>query len=755
MLHNDPSGANAIGALGSGLAIGGIQNGLAIEFDTYNSSAGQLIEPARPRHRQRPHQFPRHRQLLRHHALGPPQYRGRPACITSIVTWNATTQTLSYTFDGQPAGTLLTSNIATQFLGGSDFAYFGFGAGTGGLSNTQSVHVTNISATFEGQTLAAAPAGVAGEPINLGLAAPLAAEGTSFTVDVAGLSSGWALNGGTELQNGIWTTRTTDLRSLAVTSPQDFIGATALSIMASWTGSDGVALATTINDNIEVFQPGSPIFAWAGEDHLTGSSGQDLFVFAQPIQHDTVYSFDPQLDQMDLTGFTGFSSFADLQNQITADSAGNSLITLGDGQTITLEGVPLAELTSGNFMFDVTPQLDNANTMTIGNGAMLPLSGIINNAGVIELGSNGNETLLQVIQHGITLEGGGQVILSDSDQNVISGTLSDVSLHNIDNTISGAGQLGFGQMTLINEGTIIATGDHPLVIDSGSNPIVNSGTLEAGSDGSLIVDSAVKNSGLIWANGGTLTLNGEVTGSGTAFMSGNSVLEFASAASTNVALAADAVGKLILDDTLHFNGSVTGFDANDQLDLTHVAFVNGGGLSFSANESNTGGTLSVSNGLQSASILFDGQYDPSGFQVATDASGGTVVTYSSPAAVATASASSEPVTTATIAPTAAASTGPALNDTVTASSTGASVMDTSSVATTASTSAQPTTATTASVATDPTVPTSTNSSLTDTITAASADDHGSTADTGADSTVEIAHIDSAVALKADDFNAMA
>ena len=130
-------------------------------------------------------------------------------------------------------------------------------------------------------------------------------------------------------------------------------------------------------------------------------------------------------------------------------------------------------------MFDVTPQLDNAGTMTIGNGAMLPLSGIINNTGVIELGSNGNETLLQVIQHGITLEGGGQVILSDSSQNVISGTLSDVSLHNIDNIISGAGQLGSGQMTLINEGTIIATGDHPLVIDSGSNPIVNSGTLEA------------------------------------------------------------------------------------------------------------------------------------------------------------------------------------------------------------------------------------------------------------------------------------
>ena len=71
-----------------------------------------------------------------------------------VVTWNAATQTLSYTFDGQSRGTL-TGNIATQFLGGSNFAYFGFGAGTGGLSNTQSVRNVTATATFEGGQAAA------------------------------------------------------------------------------------------------------------------------------------------------------------------------------------------------------------------------------------------------------------------------------------------------------------------------------------------------------------------------------------------------------------------------------------------------------------------------------------------------------------------------------------------------------------------------------------------------------------------------
>ncbi len=59
---------------------------------------------------------------------------------------------MSYTFDGQPKGAPLTGDIATQFLGGSNFAYVGFGAGTGGLSNVQSVRNVNITATAEGQT---------------------------------------------------------------------------------------------------------------------------------------------------------------------------------------------------------------------------------------------------------------------------------------------------------------------------------------------------------------------------------------------------------------------------------------------------------------------------------------------------------------------------------------------------------------------------------------------------------------------------
>ena len=69
-------------------------------------------------------------------------------------------------------------------------------------------------------------------------------------------------------------------------------------------------------------------------------------------------------------------------------------------------------------------------------------------------------------------------------------------------------------MTLINNGTIAAIGTHALVVDTGTNVLTNAGTLEATGSGGLIVNSDVANSGLIWANGGNITINGAVTGSG-------------------------------------------------------------------------------------------------------------------------------------------------------------------------------------------------------------------------------------------------
>src|SRR5262249_10771701 len=198
------------------------------------------------------------------------------------------------------------------------------------------------------------PAGVAGSPINLGLHDPAGHVGP-VTVTIAGIPAGWTVNGGIDNGHGGWTIPVNNVSALSITSPDHYTGAMAFKVTMSWTNADQSIGFAKLTDNVEVFAPGAPIFAWSGDDHLTGSSGKDLFVVAQPIGHDTIYSFDAGEDQIDLIGYPGFTSFNDVQRHLAQDNAGNAVIGLGAGQSIALLGVAAASLTASNFVFDQTP----------------------------------------------------------------------------------------------------------------------------------------------------------------------------------------------------------------------------------------------------------------------------------------------------------------------------------------------------------------------------------------------------------------
>ncbi|MGF6313289.1 VCBS repeat-containing protein, partial [Bradyrhizobium sp. i1.8.4] len=469
------------------------------------------------------------------------------------------------------------------------------------------------------------PAGVSGEPMNLGLTDPTGNHG-EVSLTITGAPSDWTISGGTHNSDGSWTVVTNDVGSLTVTTSTSYSGALVLNVAESWTHVDGSTGNSIVLDNIEAYSPGSPIFAWSGNDHLTGSSGHDTFVFSQPIGDDVVHNFEVSSDVIDLISY-GWQSYADVQAHTADDASGNAVITLADGQTITLDGVHAEDMTAANFEFDVTPTVENPGAMTVGDGAMLPLSGVIHNTGEIDLQASGDDTLLQLIQSGITLNGGGHVVLSDDDHNVIAGTASNVTLDNVDNVISGAGQIGQGSLMLSNEGIIDATGIHALVIDTGANVIANAGTLEATGAGGLVLASAVANSGLIWANGGAVTAEGEVTGSGNALISGAGTIEFGAASAAGVTFDMTAAGHLILDDAFHFSGTVSGLDGNDDIDIKGVSFGAGTTVGFTENQAGTGGNLTVSDGAHSANIVLLGQYDPTGFAEKADATNGTVITY--------------------------------------------------------------------------------------------------------------------------------
>src|SRR4029078_5258068 len=112
-------------------------------------------------------------------------------------------------------------------------------------------------------------------------------------------------------------------------------------------------------------------------------------------------------------------------------------------------------------------------------------------------------------------------------------------------------------------------------VDTGTNVLSNSGMLEATGNGGLILESAVANSGTIWANGVNVVVNGEVTGSGAGLISGTATLEFAGASSADTTFAERGAGTLKLDHATAFTGTISGFSADDTLDLGDIGFGTG------------------------------------------------------------------------------------------------------------------------------------------------------------------------------------
>ena len=538
-----------------------------------------------------------------------------------------TTATVTFSGTANPSGSLVIT--ATQTTNGTfTQSISNFKPGTTVTVTIAADDVAGNHASSTSSFSVVRPAGVAGEPINLALADPSEVPSDQITVKVDGVPSGWTLNAGTNNGDGTWTIQTNDPSSLTVTTPADFAGAVVLGVNMSWTNADGSTGNAFISDNVEAYASGNPIFALSADDNLTGSSGADMFVFAQPIGNNVIHSFDAAADKIDLVGFTGVHSVADVS--VANDANGNAMVSIGDGQTITIKGVDAAALGAANFLFDVDPVTTNTGTITISDGAIMPFGGSLVNSGTIELVSTGSETDLEILFRGVTLSGGGQVLLSDNAQNVIFGGSVDTVLTNADNTISGAGNLGGGQMTLVNAGLILADGANALVIDTGSNAVTNSGVMEATGVGGLIVDSALVNSGNLWANNGDIVVLGDASGAGSATISGVAMLEFGGASDQNVTFDSAAEGTLKLDLATAFTGSVSGYGAGDKLDLVDVAFGAGTQITYAANDAGTGGTLIVSDGTHTASLELTGAYAAAGMRA--DAAGGSELAYDAAAA---------------------------------------------------------------------------------------------------------------------------
>ncbi len=276
----------------------------------------------------------------------------------------------------------------------------------------------------------------------------------------------------------------------------------------------------------------------------------------------------------------------------------------------------------------VTAAVNNQATLNILNNTALTVQGTINNTGVIALTGGGNVTDLIVDVNNASLTGVGTIDLGNNGQDRLYGATAGSILTNVSNTITGGGQLGAGQLTLVNQTKGVIDGDvgTVLAINTGSNVITNAGLIEATSGGTVSINSATNNTGTIEANGGTMVVNAVLSGAGKAVITGGE-LEFTQASVAQNVSFTGPDGTLRLDNSQTYTGKVSGFTTvtGTTFDLSDIGFVNAGEATYKDNGSKTGGVLTVSDGTHTAHITLVGNYTGSSFVTSSDGHGGVIV----------------------------------------------------------------------------------------------------------------------------------
>ena len=156
--------------------------------------------------------------------------------------------------------------------------------------------------------------------------------------------------------------------------------------------------------------------------------------------------------------------------------------------------------------------------------------------------------------------------------------------------------------------------------------MTNSGVLEASGSGGMLIASDIVNSGVLWANGATLTVQGAVSGNGTATIDGAGTLDFEAPATANVVFGSGTGGTLKLGDSFHFNGTISGFGGADVIDLANIEAV-GASISYHENAAGSGGTLAISDGAQTLELSLLGHYSADNFKMVAGQLHGSSIAY--------------------------------------------------------------------------------------------------------------------------------
>ena len=325
---------------------------------------------------------------------------------------------------------------------------------------------------------------------------------------------------------------------------------------------------------------------------------------------------------------TGASTVARVEtklgdSRIWDQTAGTLFVNSGDLIDFTGSGNTFSGTVTGLGTVEMVGGSAALTNLTLSAGKMVISKSTVTLSGTIDLTKSISVTTpnLIVANAGASLTGGGTILLSNAATNSIHGASAAATLTNGD-TIKGAGKLGGGVMTLVNDtaGIIESGYSTALTIDTGAKTITNAGVIEALTGGGIIVSSAVSNTGTLMAFNGTLTVNGAVTGAGIVKVVGG-LADFTGAFNEKVDFGAS--GRLVLAHSQTYGGTIAGFShtGTTSMDLADIAFSGATTATYSGTA--TAGVLTVSDGTHTANIHLSGNYLTASWELSAAVGGGT------------------------------------------------------------------------------------------------------------------------------------
>lgn len=282
VLHNDPSGAGAIGMTGGNLGLDGIENGLAVEFDTWDNGTVDQDIP---------------NDHLAVYATGDPDSPFVPAVDLDELedgTWHRATVRwdpagdLEVIVDGAVAAAVSGADVR-EAVGGEGFAHFGFTAATGGAVSTHEVRVTEIAGTMEGED----PVPLAFETVGAASSSSSTPGSFVLTEDAAWQTGGVAatdaidLTGDFRLEARVFLGEDdAGADGIAFALHDDPRGATALGEAGGNHGAFGVDPMFAVE--IDTFDNGAELGDLAADHVAVRASGERADMLAAPVAIDDV-----------------------------------------------------------------------------------------------------------------------------------------------------------------------------------------------------------------------------------------------------------------------------------------------------------------------------------------------------------------------------------------------------------------------------------------------------------------------------------